>query len=90
VSNHVAQIGEIKAKLELANLAFARKEKLLAKGMTARAEFDAARAAKLELEASLEAAKAVRPSASSPSRGCLSQPSSALPSRPPTLLYSAA
>jgi multidrug efflux pump subunit AcrA (membrane-fusion protein) len=35
VSNHVAQIGEIKAKLELANLAFARKEKLLAKGMTA-------------------------------------------------------
>ncbi len=58
MSNHVAQIGEIKAKLELANLAFARKEKLLAKGMTARAEFDAARAAKLELEASLEAAKA--------------------------------
>ena len=58
VSNHVAQIGEIKAKLELANLAFARKEKLLAKGMTARAEFDAARAAKLELEANLEAAKA--------------------------------
>ena len=58
VSNHVAQIGEIKAKLELANLAFARKEKLLAKGMTARAEFDAARAVKLELEANLEGAKA--------------------------------
>lgn len=58
VSNHVAQIGEIKAKLELANLAFARKEKLLAKGMTARAEFDAARTAKLELEANLEGAKA--------------------------------
>ena len=38
VSNHVAQIGEIKAKLELANLAFARKEKLLAKGMTSRAD----------------------------------------------------
>ena len=58
VSNHVAQIAEIKAKLELANLAFARKEKLLAKGMTARAEYDAARAARLELEANLEAAKA--------------------------------
>ena len=90
MSNHVAQIGEIKAKLELANLAFARKEKLLAKGMTARAEFDAARAAKLELEASLVAAKAVRPSASSPSRECSSPPLSASPSRPPTLLYSAA
>ncbi len=58
VSNHVAQIGEIKAKLELANLAFARKEKLLAKEMVPRADYDAARAAKLELEASLEAAKA--------------------------------
>ena len=58
VSNHVAQIGEIKAKLELANLAFARKGKLLAKEMVAHAEFDAARAAKLELEANLEAAKA--------------------------------
>ncbi len=58
VSNQVAQIAEIGAKLEMANLTFARKEKLLAKGMTARAEFDAARAAKLELEANLEAAKA--------------------------------
>lgn len=58
VSNHVAQIGEIKAKLELANLAFARKEKLLAKEMVPRADYDAARAAKLELEANLEAAKA--------------------------------
>ncbi len=58
VSNHIAQIGEIKAKLELANLAFARKEKLLAKEMVPRADYDAARAAKLELEANLEAAKA--------------------------------
>lgn len=58
VSNQVAQIAEIGAKLEMANLTFARKEKLLAKGMTARAEFDAARAAKLELEANLGAAKA--------------------------------
>ncbi len=58
VSNHVAQIAEIEAKLGLANLVFARKEKLLAKEMVAHAEFDAARAAKLELEANLEAAKA--------------------------------
>ncbi len=58
VSNHVAQIGEIKAKLELANLAFARKEKLLAKEMVPHADYDAARAAKLEHEANLEAAKA--------------------------------
>lgn len=58
VSNQVAQIAEIKAKLEMANLTFARKEKLVEKGMTARAEFDAAYAAKLELEANLEAAKA--------------------------------
>ena len=58
VSNQIAQIAEIKAKLEMANLTLARKEKLLAKGMTARAEFDAARAAKLELEANREAAKA--------------------------------
>ena len=58
VSNQVAQIAEINAKLEMANLTFARKEELLAKGMTALAEFDVARAAKMELEASLEAAKA--------------------------------
>jgi len=36
------------------------------------------------------AAKAVRPSDSSPSRECSSPPSSASPSRPPTLLCSAA
>ena len=54
----LCEIAEIEAKLELANLAFARKEKLLAKGMTAQAEFDTARAVKLELEANLEAAKA--------------------------------
>ena len=58
LSNQVAQIAEIKAKLEMANLTFARKEKLFEKGMAAQAEFDAARAAKLELEAYLEAAKA--------------------------------
>jgi RND family efflux transporter MFP subunit len=58
VSNQVAQIAEIKAKLELANLAFARKGKLIEKGLAPQAEFDAAYAAKLELEANLEAAKA--------------------------------
>ena len=58
VSNHTAQIAEIKAKLELATLTFDRKQKLADKGMAPRADFDAARAAKLELEANLEAAKA--------------------------------
>lgn len=58
VSNHVAQIGEIKAKLELATLTHDRKRKLAEKGMSPRADFDAACAAKLELEANLEAAKA--------------------------------
>ena len=58
VSNQVAQIAEIGAKLEMANLTFARKEKLLAKGMTTHAEFDAARTTKLELEANLKAVKA--------------------------------
>ena len=58
VSNHVAQVSEIKAKLGLAALTLGRKEKLLAKEMAPKADFDAARAAKLELEANLEAAKA--------------------------------
>ena len=58
VSNHTAQIAEIKAKLELATLTFDRKQRLADKGMAPRADFDAARAAKLELEANLEAAKA--------------------------------
>ena len=58
VRNQTAQIAEAKAKLELATLTFDRKQKLVEKGMTASAEFDAARAAKLELEANLEAAKA--------------------------------
>ena len=58
VSNQVAQIAEIKAKLEMANLTFARKKKLFEKGMASHAEFDAAHAAKLGLEANLEAAKA--------------------------------
>lgn len=58
VSNQTAQIAEIKAKLELATLTFDRKRRLAEKGMAPRAEFDAARAAKKELEANLEAAKA--------------------------------
>lgn len=58
VSNQTAQIAETKAKLELATLTFDRKRKLAEKGMSPRADFDAARAAKLELEANLEAAKA--------------------------------
>lgn len=58
VSNQTAQIAETKAKLELATLTFDRKRKLAEKGMAPRADFDAARAAKLELEANLEAAKA--------------------------------
>ena len=58
VSNHVAQIAETRAKLELASLTFDRKRKLAEKGMASRADFDAARAGKLELEANLEAAKA--------------------------------
>lgn len=58
VSNQTAQIAETKAKLELATLTFDRKRKLAEKEMAPRADFDAARAAKLELEANLEAAKA--------------------------------
>lgn len=58
VSNQTAQIAETKAKLELATLTFDRKRKLAEKKMAPRADFDAARAAKLELEANLEAAKA--------------------------------
>ncbi len=58
VSNQTAQIAETRAKLELASLTFDRKRKLAEKGMASRADFDAARAVKLELEANLEAAKA--------------------------------
>ena len=58
VSNQTAQIAETEAKLELATLTFDRKRKLAEKGMSPLADFDAARAAKLELEANLEAAKA--------------------------------
>ena len=58
VSNQMAQIAETRAKLELATLTFDRKRKLAEKGMAPRADFDAARAAKLELEVNLEAAKA--------------------------------
>jgi len=58
VSNQTAQVAETEAKLELATLTFDRKRKLAEKGMSPLADFDAARAAKLELEANLEAAKA--------------------------------
>lgn len=58
VSNQMSQIAETEAKLELATLTYDRKRKLAEKGMSPRADFDAARAAKLELEANLEAAKA--------------------------------
>ncbi len=58
VSNQTAQIAETKAKLELATLTFDRKRKLAEKGMAPHADFDAALAAKLELEANLEATKA--------------------------------
>jgi len=58
VSNQTSQIAETEAKLELATLTYDRKRKLAEKGMSPRADFDAARAAKLELEANLEAAKA--------------------------------
>ena len=58
VSNQTAQIAETEAKLELATLTFNRKRKLAEKGMSPLADFDAAHAAKLELEANLEAAKA--------------------------------
>ncbi len=58
VSNQTAQIAETRAKLELATLTFDRKRKLAEKEMAPRADFDSARAAKLELEANLEAAKA--------------------------------
>ena len=59
VSNQTAQIAEIKAKLELAEITFIRKEKLAEKEMVAKTDFDEARAGKLEMEANLEAAKAV-------------------------------
>ena len=58
VSNQTSQIAETEAKLELATLTYDRKRKLAEKAMSPRADFDAARAAKLELEANLEAAKA--------------------------------
>ncbi len=58
VSNQAAQVAETKAKLELATLTFDRKQRLAEKGMAPRADFDAARAAKLELEANLDAANA--------------------------------
>ena len=58
VSNQTAQVAETRAKLELATLTFGRKRKLAEKEMAPRADFDSARAAKLELEANLDAAKA--------------------------------